>query len=174
MSFNEYPVVAVKAALTSAWEATVSQYRARAINSERTLQAVLFGEIRHALPRLQVFCEPSIVLGDQTVVPDIVVTGNRTVVAAIELKFVPHHYPVFEADLGKLQQYGAFLNPFPLTIDPATGRFDDPKYTFHPNCLLVFAAIGQHDAKAAALSMQNSGAGVSERFVPLFCGVGGG
>lgn len=164
----------VRDALSRAWAATVIQYHGGAINSERTLQAVLFGELRRALPEFRVLCEPTITLSAQTVVPDIVVVGGRrSIVVALELKFVPHQYPVFETDIGKLRQYGAFADPFPLTIDPATGRFDGNSYTFDPECLLVFAAVGQHDAKATDVSILNREAGIGERFIPLICSVGG-
>ncbi len=113
------------------------------------------------------------VAGQGTVIPDILIARDRQVVAAIELKFVPHRYPVFEKDVLKLRQYRDHVAPFALEIDPTTGQFSERKHLFAPDCLLVFAAIGRHDAVAMDTLALEATANLGDRFVPLTCKVGG-
>ncbi len=148
---------------------------AETANSERALQAVLVHHLKGAPPWFDVLCEPSIDLGDGTAIPDIVlIDRHETVVAVIELKFVPHAYPVFEDDLRKLRRFAGFKGEFPLTLEPSTGRFSERRYRFGPECLLVFAAIGQCDSKAVDSKLLSEVAGLGPRFVALAHAVGGG
>jgi hypothetical protein len=103
----------------------------------------------------------------------VVIDRHETVLAVIELKFIPHAYPVFEEDLRKLQRYAKFKGKFPLTLDPSTGRFSNHLYRFGPHCLFVFAAIGQHDSEAVDSTSLAKIADLGARFVPLGHGVGG-
>ena len=133
--------------ISNAWVDAISAYEASHINSERTLQASIYASLLSKLPGgYRVLCEPCIdVLSHGRFIPDIVVLSQNQIEAVIELKFVPHHYPTTE-DLWKLKQYGSAANEFPLLLSPGSGRYDDTKFKFSPNCLLVFAVIGQHDA----------------------------
>ena len=107
------------------------------------------------------------------VIPDILIANDREVVAAIELKFLPHYYPVFQDDVLKLCQYKDLAEPFALELDPATGHFSDRRHHFASDCLLVFAAIGRHDATATDAFGLQAIAKLGDRFVPLTCKVGG-
>lgn len=163
----------VRPALRKAWEGVIEQFRKGRINTERSLQAVFSNYLQDLLSQSDVLCEPQILLEGGLAIPDIVVTNARDlVIATVEIKFVPHHYPVFEDDIAKLKQYAAFTKSFPLTLNPGTGRFDERQYAFHPASILGFAVIGRHDAKAVDQATLSAQAGLGERFLALTYGVG--
>lgn len=132
-----------------AWDSAVRAYEGGRVNSESTLQAILYAALTESLPSATVLCEPQLAgEGLGATFPDLVVISGSEVVAAIEIKFVPHYYPRFERDLEKLKRYASFAKPFYLTADPPSGKFSDQQFQFAPGCLLVFGAIGQQDAEA--------------------------
>lgn len=159
----------MKNALWESWELVRSEYRRGRINSERTLQAFLFRFLQDALPDHNVFCEPGVDVSDVRAIPDILVVEDGSVVAAVELKFKPQSYPVYEEDLRKLGYYGEHKETFPLTLDPATGRESLSRFRFADDCLLVFAAIGRFDADAVDDSFLKSKmpVGLADRFIAL-------
>jgi len=122
--------------ISNAWNNAISAYEKADINSERTLQASIYASLLTQLPEgHRVLCEPSIdVLSHGRFIPDIVVLSQNQIEAVIELKFVPHHYPTTE-DFWKLKQYSLTANEFPLLLSPNSGRYDDTKFKFSPNCL---------------------------------------
>lgn len=161
----------VREALQAAWKQVRADYDVGRVNSERTLQACLFRRLHDKLPGCTIFCEPHVrteKLG--LAVPDLLVVAEAQVVVVIELKFVPHAYPVFEEDIAKLAAFGSHQGEFPIIIDPGTGKFKKPSFSFAPDCLLVFAVIGHHDAKAVDadfLRSQIFDEGTRSRFLPL-------
>ena len=116
-------------------------------------------------------CEPLIRMEELGLtLPDLLVVADVQVVAVIELKFVPHGYPVFEEDIAKLAAFGSHEGEFPIFIDPGTGKFKKPDLSFAPDCLLVFAVVGRQDAKAVYpdfLRSQIVDERLASRFVPL-------
>jgi hypothetical protein len=156
--------------IEEAWKKTCRDYDVGRINSERTLQAVLFGHLRADVPECSIFCEPQVSLSEsQKAIPDLLVVNDTHVVAAIELKFVPHRFPVFEKDVDKLRRFGALLQSVPIRValDPRTGRHVKPAHRVGADCLLVFAAIGRHDARAVDRGSLERFANLGERFVAL-------
>lgn len=136
-------------ALENAWEAAKHAYQNGHITSEATLQAHLFCSLRHSVPDALSFCEPVLVLGDgQKVIPDMLVVRENSVVAVIEMKFVPHDYPHFRADIDKLARYARHQTEYELTLDPAKGSFSEQRYRFNESCLYVYAVFGFYDAVA--------------------------
>jgi hypothetical protein len=167
-------IPSLKGALADAWKRTLDEYWEARINSESTLQAVFFGHIRAVLPECAVFCEPTIQLRSLgTANPDILVVSGNMVIAAIELKFAPHHFPRFEDDLRKLRRYRKYPKPFELALDPLTGQFAATRAKFGANCLFVFAVIGRHDAVATDKDVLNTAARLERQFLPLVCKVPG-
>lgn len=158
----------MKNELEAAWQDVVQAYRSSRINSERSMQAVLYKSLSAKLSSEHVIlCEPSINLAGGAVLPDLIVASGNLVQAVLELKFVPYHYPTIE-DLDKLTKYGASKASFPLLINPDTGAFSEQLFTFSPDCLLVFAVIGQHDSKAFDQDyIQVKMASLEPRFVHL-------
>ncbi|WP_330948387.1 hypothetical protein [Thermomonas sp. LB-4] len=165
----------ISVAIQQAWFTACDAYQHGLINSECTLHSLIYAELRSRLPDHLILCEPQInVERHGCFVPDIIVLKDRTVAAIVELKFVPHYYPVFELDLRKLAVLAAYEQSFPLLLDPESGRFTPDSFRVGSDCILVFAAIGQHDA--AAVDLLGLGAAMGqfgERFVPLVHGVGG-
>ncbi|MCD9047089.1 hypothetical protein [Luteimonas sp. MHLX1A] len=135
----------------------------------------MYAELRSRLSDHVILCEPQITVERHgCFVPDIVVLKERDVAAIIELKFVPHHYSVYELDLRKLAVLAAYEQNFPLLLDPKSGDFTPDSFRVSSDCILVFAAIGQHDA--AAVDTPGLRAAVAQfggRFVPLVYGVQG-
>lgn len=166
----------MKNAIRESWELVCGQYKQGRINSERTMQAYFFRFLQDAVPDRTVLCEAGFEMGEVRAIPDILVTEAGKVVAAVELKFVPHGYPVFEDDLRKLAYYARHRQMFPLTVDPANGRFSSAHHQFADDCLLVFGAVGRFDASAVnseLLQSHMAGLGnVGDRFMALACPVG--
>lgn len=81
--------------LIRAWEQTVrSDYCSGHINSERSLQASLFANLRTVLKeddvQRHVFIEPTLKVSDGNIVrPDIMVCNAREAICFLELKYVP-------------------------------------------------------------------------------------
>lgn len=161
-------------AFRDAWSAVVAAYHSGIVNSECTLHSLMYAELRGRLPDLVVLCEPQIdVERHGCFVPDLVVLDETSVVAVGELKFVPHHYPVFEFDLKKLAVLAECRQSLPMLLNPLSGGFSDARFTVSQECLLVFVAIGRHDAAALdpqglEVAMKPFGA----RVLPLLLGVG--
>ena len=166
----------MKNAILESWEMVCGQYKRGRINSERTMQAFFFRFLQDAVPDRAVFCEPGVEVATFRAIPDILVTEAGNVVAAVELKFVPHAYPVFEDDLNKLAHYANHCESFPLALDPLSGKFNSTRHRFTDDCLLVFAAIGRFDASAVKSEvLRTYMAGLGEfvdRFMPLTLPIG--
>lgn len=134
------------------WNHAIDMYLAGKVNSERTLQAIMYSHLVSVLPDCTVLCEPRLPIDQHGVfIPDLVVVNrNNKIVAVLEIKFVPHHFPVFEVDIAKLRALAldGERSSFQLVLQPATGKFTDVRMTTSPECLFVFAVVGRSDAKA--------------------------
>jgi len=157
------------------WKEIVGAYQNGRINSERTLQAKLFSALERRLPKSAVvLCEPTIDLQKVgTVIPDVVVVDGGEVCAVVELKFVPHHFPLYKGDLEKLQAYGRAADRFLLMVEPISGKFTTAEFRFSTQCLLVFGAVGQKCAEAMDRGeVTGRMAEFQSRFLPLLLAVG--
>lgn len=156
------------ALLKEAWLRATEAYRRGRINSERTLQANLFASLQELAPDAIIFCEPQLRIdGLGTVIPDIVLVREREIETVFELKFAPHHLPVFEGDLAKLQRYSEWHDSFHLCLDPDSGKYSDHLYRFAKSCQFIFAAIGRPDSAATDEAYLRKKANLGERFTPL-------
>jgi hypothetical protein len=163
-------------AFKAAWTAAEVAYRAGKINNEATLQALVFGELRGALATSKVLCEPRFDLGDDgRFVPDIVVLDGDEITAICELKFVPHRYPAYQPDLNKLKALSSSSRRHRCVLNPLDGEFGDQEHSVARTCLMVFGAIGRHDAKAVdAKTLSAFIAPHDARFLPLTLAIGSG
>ena len=156
--------------LHQAWGEATRLYQLARVNSERTLQAILYSQLVAILPaETCVLCEPTIKIPELGI-PDLVVVSNKEVTAVIEIKFVPHFLVPYEKDIAKLKKYGSMSTEanFPLILQPRTGKYSDEHFTFSGNCLLVFAVIARQDSKAVDEGILNEGMRpFADRFVPL-------
>jgi len=163
----------MKETFEKAWKSCVSEYREGRVNSECTLQALLYSELRKLMPDHVVLCEPRLELAMAgTAYPDIVVLSSSEIVAVAELKFVPHHYPRFRDDIAMLANYATKGGVQNIVFDPGTGKFDGRTHRFSKDCWFVFAVIGHGESEAvdAGLLMKCFGSeeGVNgSRFLPL-------
>lgn len=142
----------LRGVLRKAWDYAMNIYSAGKVNSERTLHSIMYSQLVAALPECTVLCEPHLPITQHGVfVPDVVIIDDQNqIVVALEIKFVPHGYPVFEADIAKLRAIAidGERSAYDLLLQPATGKFKDRKTTISPDCLFVFAVVGRSDAKA--------------------------
>lgn len=96
----------VRDAIGAAWQLVCGDYQAGAIKSERTMLACFYKHLTgNSNFGARVYCEPGMQLKSARAIPDMVITSGDRIVAAIELKFVPHHYAKFEDDVAKLGDY---------------------------------------------------------------------
>jgi len=163
-----------------AWSQCIEEYKLGRVNSERTLQALLFCELRSNLPGHAVLCEPRLLAGHfGPVYPDIVVTSAAEIVSVIELKFVPHSDPVFEGDLGKLARCASSSAAFNILCNPSTGGYGAAVHYFSADCLFVFGVIGHHRSAAVCAEtlvryFSIAAPNCTDRFLPLTYSVGSG
>lgn len=164
----------ISVALQESWSAVVDAYQAGLINSECTLHSLMYAELKSRLSDHVTLCEPQITVKRHgCFVPDIVVLRGTAVAAIVELKFVPHGYPVYELDLRKLAVLAEYQQSFKLRLCPISGRFTQDTFHISADCILVFAAIGRHDAAAVdPVGLRAAMGQFGDRFVPLIFGVG--
>jgi len=162
--------------LKVAWEKAMVMYEQGKVNSEYTLHSYLYSQLLHALPECIVLCEPQLnLLRNGIFVPDIVILKDDQIVVVMEIKFVPHGYPVFEMDIAKLQAIGIDEGGVDhnLLLDPATGKLLANKARISSECLLCFAVVGRSDAKAVCIDdlkaafVSGGRTNLVDRFLPL-------
>lgn len=132
-----------------AWNQCQEDYNARLINSERTLQAALWANLRARLKddpvrrHQRVFIEPAITLNDdQIIYPDLVICNSRTIIGVVEIKFLPRTKPRFSKDLKTLASLAAQQLEVPLKIDRFRGsKPGKHHYRFAEHVLLAWAGI---------------------------------
>ena len=151
-------------------------YEQGKVNSEYTLHSYLYSQLLHALPECVVLCEPQLnLLRNGVFDPDIVVLKDDQIVVVMEIKFVPHGYPVFEMDIAKLRALGTDEGgaDHNLLLDPTTGTFLADKARIGKECLLCLAVVGRWDSKAVcddelkAALVSGGNSNLGDRFLPL-------
>ena len=95
----------VLSAFMLAWRRSIEDYQRRKINSEHCLQASLYRHLMNSLPECYtVYAEARITLSPNTVdvqekkyaVIDLLVCQEDSVIAAVEIKYVPRKWPTKE------------------------------------------------------------------------------
>lgn len=138
--------------IVRAWKKAGEDYCRGLINSERSLQAVLFRELCNAFSAedIRIFVEPRMSLAGNKY-PDLVICKGSEILAIIELKFVPHGYSHFRDDLQKLIGFAQTQDPrYQIALDPATGKYSADHFEITPNTCLVFAVVSQSDSVAVS------------------------
>lgn len=94
----------------------------------------------------------------------------------MEIKFVPHAYPHFSADLSKLYELSKVNESgWRLDIiDPNTGKYKSEPHTISQETCYVYAAIGQHDSKALCMQDIEKEASIPKNFTLLYGRIGSG
>ena len=131
------------------WPKSWKDYLDCQVNSERSMQASMYYHLRQA--GIHSIIEPK--MGDMY--PDMIVVEGDTILAVMELKFVPHHYPGYEKDQNTLSHFLAIAKGADeaakripeLVLDPATGKFDKKRaYNLTPETLFIAPYIGRCDS----------------------------
>lgn len=165
-----------RSVLQAAWAKAMNLYEHGKVNSECTLHSYLYGQLLSGLPECTVLCEPQLNLNRNGIfVPDIVVVKDDQIEVVMEIKFVPHGYPVYEMDMAKMRAIGIDEcgTDHDLLLDPSTGLFQSNKSRISKECLLCFAVVGRWDAKAVdhgdltAALVSGDRADLEDRFLPL-------
>lgn len=168
-------VEAVRSAIAEAWQKSCEEYGTGYVNSECTMQAIIFAELRSNLSNYRVMCEPRFVGSDLSCyVPDIVVLNDECIVAIMELKFVPHGYPQYQRDLEKLGTLVNWAGDLKLRTNAETGKFSEFKFRVSEDAVPVFCVIGKYDANAIDKEKLFSSAAenIREKLLPLVYKVG--
>ncbi len=135
----------LRSQLKQAWKNTIfDRYNQQLINSEHGLQAYFCAELLNQLKdsKRRIFIEPLLSFSDKRRHPDIVICNSQSIIAIIELKYLPRGRPSYKKDLETLEI--AVKNKKELTIsnDRFRGkRSDDKKYTLAPDAVLCWAAV---------------------------------
>ncbi|WP_428662163.1 hypothetical protein [Runella sp.] len=147
--------VELKTALQDCWKQIEVIYKQGRMCSERHLQAEMFHVLRqHAtfevLP-YRIFVEPCIRFKNPsaTVIPDMIFTYGDQIVGVMEIKYVPHGFPIFEKDFNSLGQFykqRATASPFNLETDFQTGQWSKKEFKVAPNLLLIYCVIANYEA----------------------------
>jgi len=137
-----------------AFECTTALYEQQLVNSERSLQAVMWHELRQQFienkkSTYKIFIEPRLVLPgsrslpDAVRIPDLVVCNKDRVIAVIELKFKPRGRPGSTKDINT---FSLLANTQGLEV--ANTRWEGDRrsvgcYPIEESALFVWAAIGK-------------------------------
>jgi len=119
-------------------------YAAQRINSERSLQASFWS---HLIPQLaktrRVFIEPTLTFSNGCrVVPDIVVTNSRKVIAVIELKYTPKGPAKWAKDLRTLANVAAARGELAVSHGRHLGEAGErEQYRLASHVLFVWAGV---------------------------------
>lgn len=143
--------------LEEVWKEVKSDYKNELINSERCLQAILYMNLRNIIGyNSQIFIEPKINIGEEEVIPDIIICRNKIMTDVIEIKYAPHWFPKL-TDLEKLKRISQsytgkecdlFLYGPNRTTDVKSEKWDEEhlvKYSVTEQTRFIFAAVGQKD-----------------------------
>lgn len=137
-----------------AFECTAELYEEQLVNSERSLQAVMFHELREQFKAngkrsYTIFIEPRLVLpangkvADSVRVPDLVVCNDDRVIGIIELKFRPRGRPGSTKDL---RTFSELVTRKGLKVANTRWQGDESsikEYPIEDSALFVWAAIGR-------------------------------
>ena len=138
----------LRAIIIKSWSESIERdYARQRINSERSLQASLWGKLNEAIgPQRRMFIEPGISYQEngirKQIFPDIVICNSREVVAVIELKYHPKILRPFTKDLQSLNTISKYRKTISLRNSRFNGlEFDSKKYPCSQQILFVWAGV---------------------------------
>lgn len=140
--------------MKNAFECTVALYEEQLINSERSLQAAMWHELREQFKEqnkltYKIFIEPRLQLPglkkvkDSICIPDLVICNRDRVIGVIELKFKPRGLPGGKGDLKKFGQLAGRKDLVVANNRWEGDRLSVRKYKIEETALFVWAAIGK-------------------------------
>ena len=122
------------------WNRVREIYDAGYCLSERGLQAALYTELKWEFPKTGIVVEPHW----NITIPDVVIVSSDEITDIFELKFVPHSYPKFNADIRKLREYKGLQH---TKLNPVNGRWEEP-LPIRSDCRLHFVVVGNSESEA--------------------------
>jgi hypothetical protein len=134
--------------IIKAWERTLeSEYCKGYINSERSLQATLFANLRAVFTEektaRRIFVEPAVKLADGSVIrPDIVICNSREAICFLELKYVPRAKASTTKDMRSIASV-ASSNGIAISLERYRGP-ERPLISFDVAKTVLFAWAGIH------------------------------
>jgi hypothetical protein len=141
--------------LDSVWKTSVAdEYKRGRVTTERTLQAVLFEQIRKARPDVRVYVEPCFPLSaERSIRPDLVICEGEKISLVAEIKFAPHWYPEFKRDISKLSKLSklsteSLEHGYEIAINPDSGKYSGERDFLSRSTRFAFVVIAQHDSQA--------------------------
>jgi hypothetical protein len=155
-------------------------YQQQLINSERSLQAAMWHELRQQFkrekkPTFKIYVEPHIQLPQKgrfearTVVPDLVVCNDRAVIAVVELKFSPRGAPGSGKDFAT---FSRMSRQHDLVKVQHTRWFGEKPvsrpYPLADSVLFVWAAVGKRTSRAGSQPDLKSLPGRNAMFMRMF------
>jgi len=160
----------IRKVLSNIWTEEVKKYYAKGlICSERQLQSIMYKYISDKNENYFVWVEPLLKIKDRKVIPDIVITDNNYVIAIVELKYVPHHYPEYKNDLEKLVFLSEQGNKkISLLTNPIDGKSNnEDSFNFGSDILFSYCAIGNFESDAVNIFEKHYIGGI-EKFLHLY------
>ncbi|TCG04915.1 hypothetical protein BZM27_37455 [Paraburkholderia steynii] len=134
--------------LIKAWKRTVeNDYSPGHINSERSLQALLFANLRTVLneegAERRVFVEPTVRLSDGSIIrPDMMICNAREVICILELKYVPRGKANTDKDMRSISSI-ARAPGLSVALERYSGS-ELPPLSFDVSRSVLFAWAGVH------------------------------
>lgn len=146
--------------LAMAWSRITSYYHLGNICSERHLQAELFHILKsdeQFIKEYKIYVEPTLYTkqGDtdiDKIIPDMLITKGKKIVAYIELKYVPHGYIRATDDIRKFYDFNECkYAEIYLERNPVDGGWSEDLYTICSDIIFVYGFISNHESEAFIL-----------------------
>lgn len=164
----------------AAFQGVLRLYQQQLINSERSLQAAMWHELRQQFKKqnastFKIYVEPRIRLPKKgrlearTVIPDLVICNERSVIAVIELKFSPKGAPGSRKDFATFSRMS--LQHDLVKVQHTRWFGEQPvrrPYPLADSVLFVWAAVGKRTTRAASQPDLKSLPGRNAMFMRMF------
>ena len=144
--------------LIKAWEAAISEdYDNQRINSERSLQASFWSQLnmKFEAKSRRMFIEPPVTLAidgeEKRVTPDLVICNSESVIAIIEMKYLPRTVPKTMKDLDTLQDLSEHRDQIVFSNSRFRGTGKTPQ-EFRLGDKVLFVWAGVHSSPEASLT----------------------
>lgn len=161
--------------LKDVWTRVEKEYGKGVINSERCMQAVMYHELKVALPESLIYVEPTMRLvrhDGRTYKPDLVVCSQGKIDIILELKFKPGGYSEYKGDIEKFRKFGdlEICQSFDL-IRPYMTASHFGEYAIDATTHFAYAVIAKFDSEAVDTGdvIADMAETLRSRFTHLYC-----
>ena len=134
----------LRSQIINAWADSIfDDYHAKRINSERALQASLWAAlVRQLNDNRRIFIEPSFMVSQRKITPDLVICNSRSVIAVIELKYQPRGTAKYAKDIRNLGLLARHRDEAKMSDARFRGLDDRVKsYPLASHVLFVWAGV---------------------------------